>query len=167
MYCGDRVWLTMVEIPTSRHNISVFLLLWKLSVNCKQLVLVGEVQQKVDWMWLANVLVVFEWPAVKRNTECAHDNVLLLCTHVRCSVQFQSLGNVIISLNNHTHSVPTPLHFVRWLVCPVSSKVILVSITPWNSTADIHFTALSCQSCRQSLFYANLSNSISVGGRVQ
>ena len=33
-------------------------------------------------MWLANVLLVFGWPAVKHNTECACDNVLLLCAHV-------------------------------------------------------------------------------------
>ena len=82
MHCSDRVWLTIAKIPTSRHNIAVFLLLWKLSVNCKQLVLAGEVQQKVDWMWLANVLVVFGRPAVKRNAECRRDNVLLLCAHV-------------------------------------------------------------------------------------
>ena len=82
MHCSNRVWLTMVKIPTSRHNIAVFLLLWKLIVNCRQLVLIGEVQQKVDWMWLANILVVFGRPAVKRNTECARDNVLLLCAHV-------------------------------------------------------------------------------------
>ena len=37
--------------------------------------------QKVNWMWLANVLVIFGWPAVKRNVVCAHDNVLLLSTH--------------------------------------------------------------------------------------
>ena len=44
MHCSDRVWLTIAKIPTSRHNIAVFLLLWKLSVNCKQLALAGEVQ---------------------------------------------------------------------------------------------------------------------------
>ena len=82
MHCNDRVWLMMVKIPTSRHNIAVFLLLWKLSVNCKLLVLAGEVHQKVDWMWLANVLVTFWRPAVKCNTECARDNLLLPCAHV-------------------------------------------------------------------------------------
>ena len=44
--------------------------------------LTGEVQQKVDWMWLANILVVFGRPAVKHNMECARDNVLMLCAHV-------------------------------------------------------------------------------------
>ena len=82
MHCSDRVWFTMVKISTSHHNIAVFLLLWKFSVNCKQLVLAGEVHQKVNWMWLANVLVVFGQPAVTRNTECARDNLLLLCAHV-------------------------------------------------------------------------------------
>ena len=71
IHCSDHVWFTMVKIPTSHHNIAVFLLLWKFSVNCKQLVLAGEAHQKVDWMWLANVLVVFGRPAVKRNTEYA------------------------------------------------------------------------------------------------
>ena len=98
MHCSDRVWLTIAKIPTSRHNIAVFLLLWKLSVNCKQLVLAGEVQQKVDWMWLANVLIVFGRPAVKRNTECARDNVLLLCPYVmQCPIPVRRprIGNII------------------------------------------------------------------------
>ena len=56
MHCSDRVWLTIAKIPTSRHNIAVFLLLWKLTVNCKQLVLAGEVHKRI---WFANVLVVF------------------------------------------------------------------------------------------------------------
>ena len=57
--------------------------------------LAGEVQPKVDWMWLANVLVVFGRPAVKRNTECARDNVLLLCAHVmQCPLPVRRQYNI-------------------------------------------------------------------------
>ena len=59
-------------------------------MNCNQLVLAEEVHQKVNWMWLANVSVVFGLSVIKRNMERAHDNVLLLCAYMHDAVSNNS-----------------------------------------------------------------------------
>ena len=96
MRCSDHVWLTMVKIPALWPQYSSFsIAMRKLTVTCKQLVMAGEVYLKVDWMRLANVLVVFGRPAVKRSTECARDNVLLLCAHViQCLIPVYRQNNI-------------------------------------------------------------------------
>ena len=94
MRCSDHVWLTMVKIPALWPQYSPFsIAMRKLTVTCKQLEMAGEVHKKVDWLRLANVL--FGRPAVKRNMECARDNVLLLCTHViQCLIPVYRQNNI-------------------------------------------------------------------------
>ena len=144
MHCSNRVWLTMVKISTSHHNIAIFLLLWKLSVNCKQLVLAGEVHQKVDWMWLANVLVVFGQPAVKCNTECTRNNVLLLCAHVmQCPIPVRRQYNIYnvglwaITNNCIPYSINKKLYCL-WPITKVLNRSFLITHTHTHTHTCIH-----------------------------
>ena len=97
-------------------------------------------------MWLANALVVLGQPAVKRNTECARDNVLLLCGHVmQCPISVRRQYNIYDILLIVCMTTPSiwqqcmPSSLLRWFSISDSTLIHSCSMfmQPWYTVSDI------------------------------